>query len=80
MPHTENRLIMGLGNPGEKYENTRHNLGFMVIDALADAYGFTLKKKVRCPVRKRSDRRDAIGFGQTPNVHEPKRPCSEPLS
>jgi len=25
-------LVAGLGNPGEKFENTRHNLGFMVLD------------------------------------------------
>ena len=29
-------LIAGLGNPGKEYENTRHNAGFMVLDALAD--------------------------------------------
>ena len=33
-------LVVGLGNPGKEYENTRHNAGFMTVDALADEYGF----------------------------------------
>lgn len=38
------KLIIGLGNPGREYERTRHNIGFEVVDALADKWGITLNQ------------------------------------
>jgi len=37
------KLIIGLGNPGDKYSKTRHNAGFWFLDALADKYGASFK-------------------------------------
>ena len=38
-------VIVGLGNPDKKYEHTRHNIGFDVIDALADKYNINVTEK-----------------------------------
>ena len=38
-------LIIGLGNPTKQYEKTRHNIGFDVIDALAEKYNISVTEK-----------------------------------
>jgi PTH1 family peptidyl-tRNA hydrolase len=38
MEHLDIKLIIGLGNPGPKYRKNRHNIGFLVVDVLADHY------------------------------------------
>ena len=37
-------IIAGLGNPGKKYENTRHNMGFIACDLLAEKYDIRVNK------------------------------------
>lgn len=38
------KIIIGLGNPGRQYEDTRHNAGFMVLDKFADKHGVDISK------------------------------------
>ncbi len=38
-------IVAGLGNPGRRYAKTRHNLGFMVVDEIAERHGIELREK-----------------------------------
>lgn len=46
------KLVVGLGNPGKEYNNTRHNIGFNLLDSIADknGYSFRLDKKFNCEI------------------------------
>ncbi len=44
-PNVNLRLVVGLGNPGARYENTRHNAGFMIADKIARDFNISFDKR-----------------------------------
>ena len=72
-------LVVGLGNPGRKYERNRHNIGFRVVDELARRHGLPAWKPAASRRRdheRRRSRPSAAASGRTAQadgVHEPLR-------
>lgn len=58
-------LIVGLGNPGSEYAHTRHNVGFLVVDALARRWGGSSTKKFKGELLSFPDRRAHLLKPQT---------------
>ena len=67
-------LVVGLGNPGEEYENTPHNLGFRVIDRLAERHAIRVSRKdSQALIGRGRNRRQTGDAGQAADVHESER-------
>ncbi len=61
-------LVVGLGNPGDKYDGTRHNVGADVVDVLSERLGVTLKPSKQAALTAEASRggsRLALAFPQT---------------
>ena len=67
-------LIAGLGNPTAKYEHTRHNVGFDVIDRLAEKYHIEMREhKFKALIGKGNYRGTSGPPGKAPDFHESLR-------
>ena len=64
------KMIVGLGNPGKDYARTRHNVGFMAIDRLAEQYGISVTKGMPRPDGQGDHRRPTGVAGEAADLYE----------
>ena len=87
------KVIVGLGNPGKKYDNTRHNIGFEALDYIADKESISINtgkhkaligtgymggEKAPGALRKRNPGGTEGDTGKTADIYELKRGESSP--
>ena len=68
------KIVIGLGNPGRKYEGTRHNVGFVVVEELARRHAAgSSKSNFQAEVSEASIGGEKVLLVAAADVHEPKR-------
>lgn len=67
-------MVVGLGNPGKKYEFTRHNTGFLCLDLFAEKHGFKIDRlKFKSLYADARINGQALPFPQAADLHEFER-------
>ncbi len=69
------RLFVGLGNPGAKYANNRHNIGFMAVDEIARRHGFApWRRRFQGETSEGTLERERVVLLKPDDLHERVRP------
>ena len=68
-------LIVGLGNIGSEYQNTRHNIGFKILDAFAEASNISFSTERYGDIARMRLKKQATYIVKAFHIHESERQC-----